>query len=180
MFQGVHETICFGPAATGWEAGEAPVNQIVFIGRDLDRRVRCWLASRRPACHACLPRACLPAGLDACVHMPARLPPLPACLPGAAPLPALTPPPHTTLVHEQALAEGLRSCVWLPLPEGWSEHVDGRTGTPYYVNAATGAKQWERPDDAVACALVLATETSHQQPSGMRPRRSAEAEAVQA
>ena len=40
MFQGVHETICFGPAATGWSAGEAPLNQIVFIGRDLNRRVR--------------------------------------------------------------------------------------------------------------------------------------------
>lgn len=46
MFQGVHETICFGPAATGWQEGEETINQIVFIGRDLDRKVRfaCWVA----------------------------------------------------------------------------------------------------------------------------------------
>lgn len=40
VFQGVHETICFGPAATGWREDEETVNQIVFIGRDLDRKVR--------------------------------------------------------------------------------------------------------------------------------------------
>jgi len=39
VFQGVHETICFGPAATGWGPEEEPVNQIVFIGRDLERKV---------------------------------------------------------------------------------------------------------------------------------------------
>ncbi|KAL4427856.1 hypothetical protein ABPG75_001945 [Micractinium tetrahymenae] len=43
VFQGVHETICFGPAATGWGEDEEPINQIVFIGRDLDRKVgACW------------------------------------------------------------------------------------------------------------------------------------------
>lgn len=88
------------------------------------------------------------------------------------------PCPHPT-PHPQALAEGLRSCVWLPLPEGWSEHLDARTARPYYVHAATGEKRWERPE-TVACALVQATETSHQQPSQMRPRRSAEAEPVPA
>jgi G3E family GTPase len=40
MFQGVHETICFGPAATGWAEDEEPINQIVFIGRSLSRKVR--------------------------------------------------------------------------------------------------------------------------------------------
>ncbi len=37
VFQGVHETICFGPASEGWKEGETPVNQIVFIGRNLSR-----------------------------------------------------------------------------------------------------------------------------------------------
>lgn len=37
VFQGVHETICFGPAAEGWREGETPMNQIVFIGRNLSR-----------------------------------------------------------------------------------------------------------------------------------------------
>jgi G3E family GTPase len=119
VFQGVHETICFGPAATGWSAGEPPLNQIVFIGRDLNRR---------------------------------------------------------------ELAEGLRSCVWTPLPEGWSEHHDGHTNRPYYVNSATSAKQWERPE--TACALVQSTETSHKQPTTMQPRKNgteaAEAPVVQA
>lgn len=40
VFQGVHETICFGPAASGWQPGEAQINQVVFIGRNLDRKVR--------------------------------------------------------------------------------------------------------------------------------------------
>ena len=38
MFQGVHDTICYGPCETGWKAGEPKINQIVFIGRKLDRK----------------------------------------------------------------------------------------------------------------------------------------------
>jgi G3E family GTPase len=38
VFQGVHETICYGPAEEPWVEGEPRVNQIVFVGRDLDRR----------------------------------------------------------------------------------------------------------------------------------------------
>lgn len=110
VFQGVHETICFGPAATGWREDEETVNQIVFIGRDLDRK---------------------------------------------------------------ALAEGFRSCVWVPLPEGWVEHHDPRSSRPYYVNTATGLKTWERPE-ASACALIKTTQTSHEQPSAMRPRKNGE------
>jgi hypothetical protein len=60
--------------------------------------------------------------------------------------------------------------VWVALPEGWTEHHDGRVNQPYYVNAATGAKQWERPQ--LACALVKSTETSHMQPSALQPRRN--------
>ena len=109
VFQGVHETVCFGPAASGWPEDEGPVNQIVFIGRNLNRK---------------------------------------------------------------DLTEGLRSCVWVPLPDGWSEHFDARSNRPYYVDDSNGKKQWERPDPA-ACALVMATETSHQQPSELQPRKSA-------
>lgn len=39
VFQGVHETICYGPAETPWQEGEARLNQIVFIGRGLDRKM---------------------------------------------------------------------------------------------------------------------------------------------
>ncbi|EFN58314.1 hypothetical protein CHLNCDRAFT_142328 [Chlorella variabilis] len=115
VFQGVHETICFGPAASGWQAGEEPINQIVFIGRDLDRK---------------------------------------------------------------ALAEGFRSCVWVDLPEGWTEHHDPRSKQPYYVNGATGAKQWDRP--LIACALVQSTEASHQQPHALQPRRGSDGDVVPA
>jgi len=39
VFQGVHETICYGPAEHPWKEDEEPVNQIVFIGKGLDRKV---------------------------------------------------------------------------------------------------------------------------------------------
>ena len=84
VFQGVHDTVCFGPSAQGWDpdASGPPVSQIVFIGRNLDRAM---------------------------------------------------------------LSEGFRSCVWTPLPAGWAEHVDARSGRPYYVCPSTGTKQWTRP-----------------------------------
>jgi len=37
VFQGVHEQINFGPAATGWAEGEKRICKLVFIGRKLDR-----------------------------------------------------------------------------------------------------------------------------------------------
>ena len=37
----------------------------------------------------------------------------------------------------QDLVDGLRSCVWVPLPEGWQEHMDPRTNQPYFVNTGT-------------------------------------------
>jgi hypothetical protein len=39
VFQGVHETICYGPSEHPWKQGEVPINQIVFIGKGLDRKV---------------------------------------------------------------------------------------------------------------------------------------------
>lgn len=103
VFQGVHETICFGPAAQGWGENESPISQIVFIGRNLSRK---------------------------------------------------------------ELVEGFRSCVWTPLPDGWSEVLDSRTGQPYYVHAESGGKQWDRP--VFACAMVTSTETSTQQVRQLR------------
>ena len=87
VFQGVHDTVCFGPSSVEWAEDDARVSQIVFIGRDLDRAT---------------------------------------------------------------LLDGLRSCVWTPLPPGWTEHRDARTGRPYYVDGATSAKQWARPADVSA------------------------------
>jgi G3E family GTPase len=37
VFQGVHETINFGPAKNPWAADEERVSKIVFIGRGLNR-----------------------------------------------------------------------------------------------------------------------------------------------
>lgn len=37
VFQGVHESINFGPASQDWLEGEARVNKMVFIGKDLDK-----------------------------------------------------------------------------------------------------------------------------------------------
>ncbi|KAF5840067.1 CobW/HypB/UreG, nucleotide-binding domain-containing protein [Dunaliella salina] len=82
VFQGVHETICYGPADHPWKEGEVPVNQIVFIGRDLDRK---------------------------------------------------------------ALVQGFRTCVWSPLPEGWVQTTDPKTGQPFYWNKDTNEKSWLRP-----------------------------------
>lgn len=38
VFQGVHETICYGPSDKPWGENEPRINQIVFIGRKLDRK----------------------------------------------------------------------------------------------------------------------------------------------
>eukprot|EP00204_Picochlorum_oklahomense_P000888 CAMPEP_0118808068 /NCGR_PEP_ID=MMETSP1161-20130426/35796_1 /TAXON_ID=249345 /ORGANISM="Picochlorum oklahomensis, Strain CCMP2329" /LENGTH=503 /DNA_ID=CAMNT_0006737455 /DNA_START=265 /DNA_END=1776 /DNA_ORIENTATION=+ len=105
VFQGVHETICFGPSTSGWGEGEEPINQVVFIGRNLDRK---------------------------------------------------------------ALTEGFRSCVWVPLPEGWEECYDKRVGRPFYFHRSTGKKQWDRP--SFASALVRSTESSHKQPRSLQPK----------
>ena len=38
VFQGVHETICYGPGEKPWADDEPRINQIVFIGRGLNRK----------------------------------------------------------------------------------------------------------------------------------------------
>lgn len=98
--------------------------------------------------------------------------PVPAPAPASLALP-YWPPPHRPL---QDLVEGFRSCVWVPLPEGWEEHHEPRSKRNYYVNSATGGKQWDRPQ--IACALVQGSESSHQQPSSLQPRRSIDSDSV--
>lgn len=38
VFQGVHDSIVYGPAPGGWAEGEERINSIVFIGRNLSRK----------------------------------------------------------------------------------------------------------------------------------------------
>ncbi|GBF96617.1 hypothetical protein Rsub_09363 [Raphidocelis subcapitata] len=85
VFQGVRDTITYGPGDAPWAPGEPRVSQIVFVGRGLDR---------------------------------------------------------------EELVKGFRTCVWQPLPEGWREAFDPRTGYPYYYNATTHQKTWARPQQA--------------------------------
>lgn len=108
VFQGVHETVCFGPSTTGWAPDEVPVNQIVFIGKNLDR---------------------------------------------------------------ESLTEGFRSCIWVPLPDGWEEYMDKRVNRPYYVNKSKQLKQWDRPSNATP--WLRATESSHKQPASLQPKTAA-------
>jgi len=107
VFQGVHETICYGPCDKPWKDEESKMNQIVFIGRGLDRR---------------------------------------------------------------ALAEGFRTCIWVPLPDGWEEFRDPKTKLQFYFNKSTGEKRWDRPDDTPV-AHVTATHASTEQPASVRPRK---------
>lgn len=107
VFQGVHETICYGPAEKHFVDGEPKLNKIVFIGRHLNRK---------------------------------------------------------------ALVEGFRTCIWVPLPDGWEEFRDHVTKTPYYFNRSTGEKTWTRPQ--YACPHVTSTELSAQQPSSMLPKEA--------
>ena len=105
----MHETICYGPCDAPWRDDENKVNQMVFIGRGLDRK---------------------------------------------------------------SLVEGFRTCIWVPLPDGWEEFRDEQTKQPYYCNSSTGEKRWTRPE-AIACAHVTDTHTTTEQPLSSRPRKAA-------
>lgn len=109
VFQGVHETICYGPCGEVWKEDELKLNQIVFIGRRLDRK---------------------------------------------------------------ELIEGFRTCIWVPLPDGWEEFKDPQTQQPFYFNRKSGLKSWSRPN-AIASAHVTATHVSTEQPLSRKPRKLA-------
>eukprot|EP00798_Chlamydomonas_sp_ICE-L_P009199 gene9199-16338_t len=48
-------------------------------------------------------------------------------------------------LNRKGLIEGFRTCVWVPLPEGWEEHEDPKSGMTYYVQKSDGKKSWQRP-----------------------------------
>jgi hypothetical protein len=73
------------------------------------------------------------------------------------------------------MMESFRSCVWVPLPEGWQEVVDPATRQPYYYHPASKQKTWSRP--ALSCPRVVATKlVCAKQPASMLPRRAAHEE----
>ena len=41
VFQGVHDRIIYGPSPGGWSPGEERISWIVFIGKNLNRKVCC-------------------------------------------------------------------------------------------------------------------------------------------
>jgi len=111
VFQGVHETICYGPAEQPWAKNEPILNQIVFIGRGLDRKM---------------------------------------------------------------LGDGFRTCLWVPLPEGWEEAVDPATKKPYFWNRMLSLKSWSRPEGQSqkvhlhhASTQQTSQHVSAQQPQGL-------------
>jgi len=107
VFQGVHETICYGPCDQAWKQDETRVNQMVFIGRGLNKK---------------------------------------------------------------SLIEGFRTCVWVPLPDGWEEFTDPKTKQSYYCNRQTGEKSWTRPAP-LATAYVTSTHASTEQPAISKQRK---------
>lgn len=121
VFQGVHETICYGPAEHAWEEGEEPVNQIVFIGKGLDRKVRFFCS----LCVSVFAQACV------LIYVLAHCSLLrPAHKQASKLLDGLEAHLEYKLLHTyaQALVQGFRTCVWSPLPEGWCQTVDAATG----------------------------------------------------
>lgn len=106
VFQGVHDTITYGPLPDPWRDDEARINKIVFIGKNL---------------------------------------------------------------HRRDIAEALRDCVWTPLPDGWVEYKERRTGRPVYVNKELRKYQYEIPSFAVAHVEVTSSIPTNQ-PEKLRPR----------
>ena len=93
----------------------------------------------------------------ATVGRPPRAPP-PACL-------ACLRARVSVCVPQAALPCGVRHSSLQLLP---AAHPPGPS-----PSAPAGLKTWERPE-ASACALIKTTQTSHEQPSAMRPRKNGE------
>lgn len=69
------------------------------------------------------------------------------------------------------LLEGFRTCIYMPLPEGWESALDESTHKPFFFNPKTGEKTWQRPESA-ACAHVTSHHATTQQPRGVAPSRT--------
>ena len=52
VFQGVHETICYGPSEKPWAPSEQRINRIVFIGKGISRKV--WVGGWGCCCYCYL------------------------------------------------------------------------------------------------------------------------------
>jgi len=61
----------------------------------------------------------------------------PAHPPPAAPVVAAMPPPPPPAPAAPPAYDSL--------PHGWTEHIDPKTGAPYWHNSATGVTSWYRP-----------------------------------
>ena len=97
----------------------------------------------------------------------------PSTLPRAALQLTGTQPTNTIVfiglgMDKESIREGLRTCMWIPLPEGWSEHRDEKTKRTYYFNPLTGENSWVRPE--LLCPRVTMQEYAVTQPSNLRPR----------
>ncbi len=60
----------------------------------------------------------------------------------------------------QDAQEALNSCIWEPVPAGWTEHCNA--SRPFYIHQATGHKQWARPS---AAKLQTACVARHHAPA---------------
>jgi len=96
----------------------------------------------------------------------------PANLPRAETAPGAAPANRIVFIgvnmSKESIREGLRTCVWIPLPEGWSEHRDEKTRRTYYFNPTTGEKSWVRPEGL--CPHVTTEEIPVRQPAHLRLR----------
>jgi hypothetical protein len=43
--------------------------------------------------------------------------------------------------------QGLETCVWRPLPPGWTEHRDASSRRTFYMHAESGRKMWMPPNE---------------------------------
>ncbi|GMH41180.1 hypothetical protein BSKO_09090 [Bryopsis sp. KO-2023] len=75
-------------------------------------------------------------------------------------------------LNRKALTEAFRSCVWTPLPPGWTEHYREGERSPYYLHES-GKIQKESP--MMACARVRTTDlVGLNQPKELQPKQSQE------
>lgn len=71
-------------------------------------------------------------------------------------------------LNRKDLANALRSCVWTPLPPGWSEEIDPETRTPVYIHE-DGQRQKGIP--AYACPHLVSTDViPTDQPTRLQPK----------
>ena len=48
-------------------------------------------------------------------------------------------------LDQSAIQEGFATCVWRPMPPGWTQHTDPALQRRFYHHSASGRKSWTRP-----------------------------------